>query len=200
VCVCVCMCVCVCVCVCAHKRAEAELDPQPHPGGSGIGIKGCGGRGGGPGTSHIGLPPLPDSPGPLKKQSVLPQGKHGSLMPRPPRGGSVLSSALRHRPRCSSGPQGLGGAPRALGRQPSARGEGERENPGVQSPWPLTAQTGVTFVSGPQTSKRTSGGSARTRVRECPRRPLQRNSRETGTVRTWLRSHTPQRLLTPAAV
>ena len=77
------LCVCVCVCVCArvrahtHKRAEAELDPQPHPGGSGIGIKGCGGRGGGPGTSHIGLPA---SPGPLKQQSVLPQGKHGSLM------------------------------------------------------------------------------------------------------------------------
>ena len=80
------------------------------------------------------------------------------MMPRPPRGGSILSSALRHWPRCSSGPQGLGGAPRALGRQPSARGEGGRENPGVQSPWPLTAQTGVTFVSGPQTSKRTSGG------------------------------------------
>ena len=77
---CVCVYVCVCGCVCAHKRAEAELDPQPHPGGSGIGIKGYGGRGGGPGTSHIGLPPLPDSPGPLKKQSVLPQGKHGSLM------------------------------------------------------------------------------------------------------------------------
>ena len=36
--------------------------------------------GGGPGTSHIGLPPLPDNLGPLKKQSVLPQGKHGSLM------------------------------------------------------------------------------------------------------------------------
>lgn len=68
-----------CVYVCVQKQSWTMAPPR----GLLVGMKGCGGRSGGPGPPTLASlppPPLPDSFGPLKKQSSLPQRKHESLM------------------------------------------------------------------------------------------------------------------------
>lgn len=62
-------------------------------------------------------------------------------------------------------------------------------------PWLLTgSDRGYLCQRAWRHQKERAEGQQRSGSEECPRQPLQRSSGEMGTVRPWLRSHTPQRL------